>query len=196
MSHNLSLSVLTRKKIALLIVLGLAFITADAVLIIAIKNNLKQRTSLEEQQLTSKVKPGTHLPPFSGQDIYGNRVNLQYGDGGRKTILFVFSPRCPFCTENMPTWKGITGGVDEKSFRTVGVTTLVKGTQEYVAEHGLSRMPILAIPDKEIEDAYHFTRTPQTILINSEGTVERVWLGLIKKEQFQEVEQALDVKLR
>ena len=32
----------------------------------------------------------------------------------RKTLLLVFSPRCPYCTKNMPNWNALTLGLNEK----------------------------------------------------------------------------------
>jgi peroxiredoxin len=189
-----SKSILKNRKVLLGAIIALGFIITNVLLIKGIVNNVQRASVAEGQQRAAEVRVGERLPTLSGSDIYGNRLSLRYNQDGRKTILFVFSPRCIFCLKIMPEWQELIQGLNKDAFRMVGVTTLIEGTREYAAEHGLSAMPILAVPDPDVEDAYHFARTPQTILISPDGKIEKVWLGPIEKERIGEIEQALGVK--
>jgi peroxiredoxin len=187
--------ILTKRKVVLGIVIALVFIITNVLLIKGIVKNMERVSVLEGQQLAAEDRIGELLPTLNGSDIYGNRLSLRYNEERRKTVLFVFSPRCIFSLEIMPEWQEVIHAINKDAFRMVGVTTIIEGTREYAADQGLSAMPILARPDPDVKDAYHFARTPQTILISPEGKIEKVWLGPIRKEQQGEIEQALGVKL-
>jgi peroxiredoxin len=141
------------------------------------------------------LKAGKALPTLTGLDTEGRKLTFDYGSEPRKTVLLVFSPRCTYCTENMPNWNAIARGLDAKSFRVVAVSTVSEGVKEYVAEHEFKNVPIIADPDPKNRVSYEMNLTPQTVLIGPDGTAEKVWTGLIQGDERDEIEQYLGVKL-
>jgi peroxiredoxin len=95
----------------------------------------------------------------------------------------------------MPNWKAIAQGLDRKSYRIVAVSILSEGVKEYVAQHDLPDVPVIADVDPKSRVAYEMTVTPQTILINSDGKVEKVWTGFIQADERNEIERSLGLKL-
>ena len=181
------------KVVALLMVfLGGALLLINLLLI---QQNEKLRVLASKPDRALEVKPGTALPPLEGLDNNGDRRTFSYGQDSRKTVLFVLSPRCRACEENMPNWKAIIKGLDRRSFRLAGVSLQSEGFKEYASRHGINQVPILTKIDPKYRVAYNLALTPQTILIDADGKVEKVWTGLLRGEDKQNVELALSVRL-
>jgi peroxiredoxin len=138
---------------------------------------------------------GKSVPALSGLDSEGRQLVFDYGSDPRKTLLLVFSPRCPYCTKNMPNWNALTLGLNEKEFRVVAVSTVPEGVKEYAEKHGLNNIPVITTPDPKDKVAYEMNVTPQTVLIGSDGTVEKVWTGLIQGAERDDIQKQLGVSL-
>lgn len=145
--------------------------------------------------LALEVKPGTALPPLEGFDSDGVRHSIDYGQDSRKTVLLVLSPRCHACEENMPNWEAIINGLDRRSFRLAAVSLQSEGFKEYAIRHGINQVPVLTKIDPKYRVTYNLALTPQTILITADGKVEKVWTGVLREEDKQDVELALNVRL-
>lgn len=141
------------------------------------------------------LNEGTVVPSLSGIDLNGNKLTFDYGSDHRGALVLVFSPRCRFCTENMPVWQAIAQGLDRKSYRIVAVSILTEGVKEYISQHELSDVPVIAEVDPKSRVSYEMTVTPQTILIDYDGKVERVWTGFIQADERNEIERTLNLKL-
>jgi peroxiredoxin len=144
---------------------------------------------------TIVLNEGKLVPSLSGVDINGNRLTLDYGNDHRRAVVLVFSPHCSFCTKNMPNWTAIAQGLDRKAYRIIAVSILSEGIKEYVAQHELKDVPIIAEVDPKSRVSYEMTVTPQTILIDYDGKVEKVWTGFIQANERNEVERTLGIKL-
>jgi peroxiredoxin len=184
---NLSIS---RRAATLLGLLVLALVALNTALII---QNRRLRATASDRSIV--LKEGTVVPPISGMDINNNKFALDYGNDPRKTVMLVFSPRCSFCTKNMPNWAAIAKGLDRKSYRIVAVSIFAEGVKEYVGEHKLADVPIIAEVDPKARVSYEMNVTPETILIDSRGKVEKIWTGVLYTDERAEVERLLGLKL-
>jgi hypothetical protein len=176
----------------LLVFLGTALLLINVLLV---QQNEKLRVMAMKPDRALEVKPGTALPPLEGFDNNGAKHIFNYGQDSRKTVLFILSPLCQSCEENMPNWEAITKGLDRRSFRLAGVSLQSKGFKEYASRHGINQVPILTKIDPKYRVAYKLALTPQTILIDADGKVEKVWTGLLRGEDKRNVELALNVRL-
>jgi len=163
------------------------------VLLVQQNNRLKVLAGRPDRAL--EVKPGTALPSLEGLDRYGNRQSIGYGQDSRKTILLVLSPQCSACEENGPNLEAIINGLDRQSFRVAAVSLRSKGLNDYSSWRGFDQIPILTNIDPKYRVAYNLALTPQIILIDADGKVEKVWTGLLYGEAKQDVELALNVRL-
>jgi peroxiredoxin len=182
-----------KNKVTTLLTFFLALLLVVNVLLAQQNKNLRALASRPDRAL--ELKPGTALPPLEGIDGDGNRQSVSYGQGSRKTVLLVFSPRCRACKENMPNWKAIINGLDRQSFRLAAVSLQSGGVKEYANQYGINQVPILTEIDPKYRVAYNLGLTPQTILINSDGKAEKVWTGLLQGEDKKDIERALNVQL-
>jgi len=181
---------ISKKAAMLFVLLVFALLVLNASLII-------QNRSLRASAGTRSpvLHPGSIVPSLSGKDLDGKDFTLSYSNDPRKVVLLVFSPRCGFCTRNMPNWKAMLQSLDRNSYRIVAVSITSDGVKEYVGQQKLTDVPIIAEVDPKSRVSYEMNVTPQTILINSDGKVEKLWIGLLSPDERSEVEQSFSLKL-
>jgi hypothetical protein len=106
---------------------------------------------------------------------------VPYAGQPQKTVLLVFSPECRACTENWPSWKDLIGLVHGKA-RVVGVDLTRLGTAQYMKDHGAEDIQVVSDVDAASIVSHSLRLTPQTIVIDEEGVVRRVWTGALHKD--------------
>jgi hypothetical protein len=163
--------------------------------VLLVQQNKKLKVLARKPDRALEIKPGTAPPPLEGLDTKGNRHRINDRSDSRRTVLLVLSPRCHACEENMPNLEAIINGLDRQSFQIAAVSLQPDGFNEYMSRRGLNQIPILTRIDPKYRVAYNLALTPQIILIDAGGKVEKVWTGLLQEEAKQEVELALDVQL-
>jgi peroxiredoxin len=181
---------ISKKAAILFVLLVTALIALNASLII-------QNRSLRASAGTRSpvLHPGTIVPSLSGKDLDGKDFTLSYSNDPRKVVLLVFSTRCGFCNRNMPNWKAMVQSIDRNSYRIVAVSIISDGVKEYVSQQKLTDIPIIAEVDPKNRVSYEMNVTPQTMLINSDGKVEKLWIGLFGPDDRSEVERSFSLKL-
>jgi peroxiredoxin len=192
MSHLSAGYTISKKGAILLMVLILTLLVLNVSLIIQ-NRNLRSLTAVTKRSMV--LKEGTIVPALSGLDLNGNKISLNYQDDPRKAIMLVFSPRCAYCTENMPNWQALAQSIDPKLYRIMAVSVTSDGVKEYVAKNGFPNVPIIADVEPRSRVTYEMNVTPQTILIDSQGRVEKIWVGLIQPDERTEMKQFLGLKL-
>lgn len=164
--------------------------------VIVLKQNWDLKAFIKERsRRPSDLRVGVTLPPLTGTDLSGKEVIVNYGQDRRKTLLLSFAPDCDGCEANMPNWLALLNGVDGSSVRVFAVALIPGGVEEYVKKHSLTSITVIEDVARESRVAYNLTTTPQTILIDPEGRVERIWTGILQGNKQAEVEQLLNVKL-
>jgi hypothetical protein len=176
----------------LMFLLGAALLFVNVLLV---QQNKKLKVLAGRPDRALEIKPRTAVPTLEGLDSDGASHRIDYGQDPRKTVLLVLSPRCQACEENMPNWEAIINGLDRRSFRLVAVSLQSEGFKEYAGRHGISQVPVLTKIDPKYRVAYNLALTPQTLLIDADGKVEKVWTGVLRGEDKQDVELALNVRL-
>jgi peroxiredoxin len=180
-----------KKSITLLTIAGVVLLCVNVLLV---RQNKKLQVLAVRPDRALEIRPGTTVPPLEGIDSNGD-MQSNYGQDSRKTILLVLSTRCSACVENMPNWQAIFNTIDQQSFRLAAVSLQSEGFKEYASRHGINQIPVLTKIDPKYRAAYNLALTPQIILIDTDGKVEKVWTGVLRKEDKQEVELALNVRL-
>jgi peroxiredoxin len=183
-----------KKRLSFFVLLGVTLVTLNVALVIQ-NRALKAAAGNPGGGRSIVLKPGKVLPALTGMDTEGRELTFGFGADPRRTVLLVFSPRCPYCNENMPNWKAIARGIDAKSFRVVAVSTSAEGVKEYVAKHELTNVSVIADVEPKNRVEYEMNLTPQTVLIAPDGTAEKVWTGRIGAAERGEVEERLGVQL-
>lgn len=150
-------------------------------------NDLKARLALPPPAL--EVPAGTQVPDLRGVDPEGKQVELAYGKDSRSTLVLVFSPTCPFCDQNWPGWQRVISSLDRSAVRPVAVDVTSATTAGFISLHHLDGMPVLLKVDPRATVDYRFQLTPQTILVDHAGKVEKVWTGVLNDSSLTELQQ-------
>jgi peroxiredoxin len=193
MDSSMTANKTNKRVLSTLSVLGVLLLLMTNILLMQQNESLKSSVNKSDRAL--EVKIGKELPPLEGIDTNGNKLTVSYGQDARKTVLFVFSPRCGACKSNMPNWQTLIKGLDQQAYRLMAVSLQPEGVKEYTKEWGLDKIPTLAEIDSKHKVTYSLALTPQMILIDADGKVERVWTGLLKEEELQDIERTLNAKL-
>jgi peroxiredoxin len=154
---------------------------------------VKNQTYANAKNVEPKV--GMKMSHFSGFNENGEEISFEWEKDKRKTLVLAFSPKCGFCKKNMVNWEAILKDIDRTKFRPFLVSSLSTNVKEYLESYKIENVPVIFQPDPKLIAEYAMYMTPQTILLDSGGKVEKNWIGDIQSEQKSEIEQTLEVKL-
>jgi peroxiredoxin len=150
-------------------------------------SQLKARLALPPPELEATV--GAQVPNLRGMDLEGNPAEVLYGKDSRKVLVLVFSPTCPFCDQNWSRWQQVISSLDRSSVRPVAVDVTSTTTAGFVAQHQLASLPVFLKVDPRVTVDYHLQLTPQTILVDPAGRVEKVWTGVLNDSALADLQQ-------
>jgi thiol-disulfide isomerase/thioredoxin len=150
-------------------------------------SQLKARLALPPPALEASA--GAQMPDLRGVDPAGKPVEVLYGKDPRKVLVMVFSPVCPFCDENWPKWQAMISSLDRSAVRPVAVDVTSTASADFLSQHKLASLPVfLKVDPRDVVD-YRLQLTPQTILVDQAGKVERVWTGVLNDSALAEIKQ-------
>lgn len=156
-----------------------------------IQQNRELKARLAVPPPLLQVPAGTQMPDLQGFDPDGKPVELHYGKDQRQVLVFVFSPTCPFCEQNWPKWEQVIASLDPSRVRPAGVDVSSTATDNFISRHRMAAMPVFVKVDPAVRMSYRFQLTPQTILLDSAGKVEKVWTGVLNDSSMAELKQHL-----
>jgi peroxiredoxin len=157
--------------------------------------NKQLKTLAKNSTRHLEIPPGTALPSIHGVDVNGEKVSFGYGQDRRKTVFLVFSTKCGACKENMPAWQSFLRALDKDSYRVIAVSLKADGVKESIDQYQFNSIPVIAEVDSGDRVSYQLALTPQTIVVDSEGRVEKVWTGVLQGEKIADVEKTVGVRL-
>jgi hypothetical protein len=168
------------------ILLGAALLLALCMNGLLLRANHRLSTQIAALEHTDGPAIGQHISVLSGTTSDDRPINIPLS--GRKTLIFLFTPTCPYCRLNWHNWETI-------SSRSHSKTNLVWGdlsgtaSADFLAQHEIHPEPgtFLRVGPQS-RDVYAFHVTPTTILVEEDGTVKKVWLGLLDESKVREIE--------
>lgn len=152
-----------------------------------LRQNRQLKAQLSAPPAGLEVQAGTQVPDLEGFDVAGKPLSVRYGQDSRKVLLLVFSPSCKFCGENWPRWEALLAGSDPHVVRPVGVDISSTASQAFLVEHKLTEAPVFLQLQPQAIVKYRLQITPQTILVDGKGKVEKVWSGVLDDSSLTEV---------
>ena len=152
-------------------------------------SQLKERLALPSPQM--EAARGAQMPDLKGFDLAGKPVEVAYRKDPRKVLLLVYSPTCPFCDQNWPRWEGMIASLDRSAVRPVAVDVTSTSSEGFVQQHQLGSLLVFQKVDPQATVNYHFQLTPQTILVDSRGKVEKVWTGVLNDSAVADLKERL-----
>jgi peroxiredoxin len=141
----------------------------------------------------SDLAIGVTVPPLTVKDLAKNDTVLDCTRAGKPTVLYVFTPACGWCRKNLPNIRALAASRGDR-FAFVGVSLSDLGLRDYVEANKLA-FEVYSSPARETIEAYRLGSTPQTIVVGSNGTVIRNWIGAYRGDVQEDVERFFNVKL-
>jgi len=161
---------------------------------VLLAHRLRSLMSERSSRLAERVlKIGAFVPPISAKRLDGGMEVISYGGTNRPTVLYIFTPTCPWCARNVDSFKEL---VAKKSaeYRFIGLSLSPEGLPEYVATRGLT-IPVYGGMSIDTLNTYKLGSTPQTIVVSPEGRVLEDWVGAYMGSQESKVEAFFHVTL-
>ncbi|MFL6310505.1 MAG: TlpA family protein disulfide reductase [Terriglobales bacterium] len=160
-----------------------------AVNIALIHQNSQLKAQLSQPPPALELTTGTQMPDLKGFDPEGKPVEVDYGKDPRKVLVLVFSPTCPFCEQNWPKWDQVISSLDRSVVRPVGVDVTSTSQAPFLSQHQLTGLPVFEKVEPHVMLNYRFQLTPQTILLDPAGKVEKVWTGVMTDSAVVDLKQ-------
>jgi len=171
-----------------LVVIGLLMI--DVILLTIQNSELKTTISNLTQRQTEPLRRGEKVEPFKIQTLSGDTAEFTYPDTTKRYLLFVLSTRCPHCEKNLPSWKDIAKS-SNSDVHIFGISTdNFELTRQYASTKDIG-FYIASIADTSFGRKYKISGVPETILIDGNSTVEKVWIGELSEERVNEIKNLM-----
>lgn len=128
---------------------------------------------------------GETLPPLRGASPAGTPVVVAFD---RPTLLYVFSPSCSWCDRDYENLLAM-GRELSGQYQVVAVTRTSNKLSEYVGRKPHPGV-VLAVDAASLpkEMALSLGLTPQTVVVDTGGLVQRVWAGALFDSRLREAE--------
>jgi thioredoxin-related protein len=119
-------------------------------------------------------------------EIIGDKINLP-------TILYIFTPDCPFCIKNLANIKTIFANPKDK-YRFIAVSLRADNLSNYSTENNIP-FQIYHSPPKDVFRSFKMGKTPQTYVFSKDGYVIANWSGFYSGDEKFQVEEFFGIKL-
>lgn len=159
-----------------------------------LRQNRQLKAQLSAPPPALELATGKQMPDLRGFDPEGKPVEVLYGKDPRKVLVLVFSPTCPFCEQNWPKWEQVISSLDRSAVRPVGVDVTSTSQAPFLSQHQLTGLPVFEKVEPKVMMDYHFQLTPQTILLDPAGKVEKVWTGVMTDSAVSDLKQRMGGK--
>jgi hypothetical protein len=174
-----------------------AFFTIVLAFSVALNVYLARRVDTQRAYISylksSKPEIGAVVPPLDVTDMSGAARRVDYPESGPTTVIYIFSPDCPWCARNLGNLRAVATSVHGR-FRLIGVSLKEDGLRDYLAA---SKLPfeIYHSPTKASLSLYKLGGTPETWVIGPGGKILQRWTGAWRGDDQTEVESYFGVKL-
>jgi thiol-disulfide isomerase/thioredoxin len=168
-------------------IIGIALVVCNIFLIV---QNLKLRSQIETLSSNPKIQTGENFSEFNAVDIEDNAVI--FSSAKLKKVILFTSTTCPYCKKQNPYWTQLLNQIDSQKYEIVELFNAAEERQvvsDYLKSIGHSADPKLKVVFSNSEDLqkYKLNVTPTTLVLNENGTVEKVWSGLWDKSKTDDV---------
>ena len=136
---------------------------------------------------------GDKVPPIAAKTLAGRAQRIEYSAAEMPSVLYVFSPDCPWCLRNVDNVKHLVAATQDR-FRFVGISTRVEGLVPYLEETGLE-LPVYSVAADKDAPAFLMAGVPQTLVVSADGEVLQSWRGAYAAGIQEEVEDFFGVEL-
>lgn len=166
------------------------------VLAVSLGFNVYLMSSRQPRIITEPTyKPGMNMPRLQAKEINGASAIIDWADPNdhRPSILYVFTPSCTWCTQNLENIRVLSNSQHSK-YRIIGLSLSEKGLTDYLRQAELP-FTVYMHPTDERGDVPDLRVTPQTLLIGHGGRIEKSWAGAYTGKLQGQIEEWFHIRL-
>lgn len=154
----------------------------SATLLLSVGVTLLQADRLGEKQAKGLLAAGASVPSVSAKTLDGETAIIP--SGGKPLVIFVFDPRCVAdCLADRAMVLQLAKHGAER-YRFVGIATSDTGLSEYLSKNPMP-FPVYRNPSVVTTLSYRMSGSPKTIVVSTEGKIERSWDGSFRNAAHQ-----------
>lgn len=179
---------------------GLIVITLSGLLAVSAALNIAQRRAIvdlarsRDDPSTGRLNEGAILPPLLAKDLRGNDVRLDPRNDNGSTVFYVFQPSCIWCARNLEAINHLASRRDSR-FKVIGISPGARGeVNTYLMAHQMAFPVFVEISTKSAK-TYKLGPTPQTIVVDNNGKLLKVWSGAFSGSTKAEIELFFHLEL-
>lgn len=138
--------------------------------------------SLSPNRGAGRPLPGETAPTFSASDIEGGEFRLQ-DFRGEVVVLNFWATWCPQCEDEIPAFETVWREVAAEGVQFVGVAMndSASAVSAVANEQGIT-FPLIVEEESQITSAYGVTAVPETFIIDQDGNVAFIHIGVVDSE--------------
>lgn len=157
------------------------------IILLVIKiNKLQVKPEFIEQ-----LKEGESFLPMDVQSLDGTLNELIFSNKLNPTLLFIFTTTCPYCSQNIPNWKRIYEQNKDK-YEIIGIgADELDNVKEYANENKLPYKIFVPV-DKDFRKKYKISGVPQTIIVDTNNRIKKLWLGKLNNSELLKISDKVD----
>jgi hypothetical protein len=154
-------------------------VTLGACLAITVDSALRAATGAHRRSLL--VRPEDPPGPAATRPIAHTALGIDYSTT-RKTVLLVVDSSCDLSAKSMPFYQRLIEATEraESGARVVATSIESRDTvTAFLARHGVRPNMVATLP--VLKNSVQ--RTPTILVVDSRGTLQRRWVGLLSKSE-------------
>ena len=136
------------------------------------------------------IKIGQKLEPIIVTDAKGTLNTLRFDEVNLRTLIYVLRPKCSWCERNEANLKSLIKQAPGR-YRLILLTLDEVGVEDYRKERKID-VPVYNVSVQTLI-AYGLGGTPETLLVSSDGTLLRDWVGAYLPDQQQQIQDTLGI---
>lgn len=170
--------------------LGIVRLLVAAVVLSAAVNVI---LALRSRQASASAALTDHIRNIAAKTVDMRPEMIRLAGAPTPTLLYVFATTCDWCARNSSNINAIVAGAAGR-LRVVGIAIPSPDLRDYL-RHNPMRFPVFTGVSQEVLTQLGATETPDSILVDPLGRVERRWPGAYVGGTLLDIEQTLHVIL-
>lgn len=142
-----------------------------------------------------RLSEGDKVPSMTinAKDPQGRAAIFDYRTNKLPTVVFVISPTCKWCTQNIMNMRALVEKASDR-YQFVGFSLSSDKLNDYVTQNKLD-FPVYTDLPLNPTSSYKLGGTPQTIVVSPAGEVMKVWNGAFADSLQKDVESYFGISL-
>jgi len=170
----------------------IALLTLEVILLMTQNRQLRETCAVSSGGI---MKSGEQVQEFD-MISFDNAIHpFKYSDRAKQYLFFILSPGCSYCENNLVQWNMIFASSRNRNVDIFGISlSPAEIAASYVTEKNIPFNTVAV--DSSFARKYKVVGTPQTMLINGDGTVQQVWVGELNENQTNEIRELISSETR